>query len=179
MRANAGMHEALEDVADGAVLSNDTIGAGLPSAAARHLRLAAVTYPQCEVAEAHLHSARAIAPNHAAVLIGLYRFYFYKNRLREALDVARLCLLKAAADNGLDANWREVESADADFSNFAALPRFFLFTLKAYAYLCMRLGDIEEGHAALVKLLDLDPTDKVGAKVLIGVLDRMGTDDEG
>jgi hypothetical protein len=43
----------------------------------------------------------------------------------------------------------------------------------------MRLGNIEEGRAAVAMLLELDPGDKVGAKVLLGVLDRMGQDDDG
>ena len=38
----------------------------------------------------------------------------------------------------------------------------------------MRLGDLEEGRAAIAKLLELDPGDKVGARVLLGVLERRG-----
>ena len=58
------------------------------------------------------------------------------------------------------------------------LPRFYLFTLKGYAYLQMRLGNLGEGRAAVMKLLELDPSDKVGARVLLEVLDRMGLDDD-
>ena len=58
------------------------------------------------------------------------------------------------------------------------LPRFYLFTLKAYAYLQMRLGDLEEGRAAALKLLELDPSDKIGARVLLDVLGRVGQDDD-
>ena len=54
------------------------------------------------------------------------------------------------------------------------LPRFFLFTLKGYAYLHMRLGDLDEGRAAVDKLLELDPTDKIGAKLLMDILERRG-----
>ena len=163
-----------------AVLTAAVLGAGLPEAAEQHLRLAASSYRDDEVSEAHLWQAKAAAPDHPAVLIGLYRFYFYKNRLAEALSVARACLEKAAKDNGLPLDWREVKSTDAEFSDFGAiLPRFYLFTLKGYAYLNMRLGHIEEGRAAVAKLLELDPSDKVGAKVLLGVLERMGRDDDG
>lgn len=145
-----------------AVLIEALLGAGLPPAAERHLR-----------------EAQALAPEHAAVLIGLYRFYFYKNRLEEALAVARVCLDKAARDNGLAADWRAARRGDADFGSYdAMLPRFYLFTLKAYGYLQMRLGNLTEGRAALVKLLELDPSDKLGARVLLGVLDRMGRDDD-
>jgi hypothetical protein len=59
------------------------------------------------------------------------------------------------------------------------LPRFYLFTLKGYAYLQMRLGNLEEGRTAVMKLLELDPTDKVGARVLLEVLERTGLDDDG
>ncbi len=163
-----------------ASLTAAVLGAGLPEPAERHLHLAANAYRDDEAAEAHLWQAKAAAPDHPAVLIGLYRFYFYKNRLPEALSIARACLEKAAKDNGLSLNWREVQPEDASFANFeAVLPRFYLFSLKGYAYLNMRLGDVEEGRAAVAKLLDLDPSDKVGAKVLFGVLDRMGRDDDG
>ena len=113
------------------------------------------------------------------MLIALYRFFFYKNRLEEAFDIAKVCLRKAASDNGLPVDWRKVKPASAEFSDYAAvLPRFYLFTLKAYAYLAMRLGDLAEGRAAVMKLLELDPSDKVGAKVLLGVLDRVGESDD-
>jgi hypothetical protein len=43
----------------------------------------------------------------------------------------------------------------------------------------MRLGDLADGRAMVAKLLELDPTDKIGAKVLLGILDRMGEEDDG
>jgi predicted TPR repeat methyltransferase len=43
----------------------------------------------------------------------------------------------------------------------------------------MRLGNLEEGHAAVRKLLELDPSDKVGAKVLLEVIERIGQDNDG
>ncbi len=157
------------------------LGIGLPEAAERHLRLAGLAYHRDEEALAHLQAAWEAAPGHAAVYIGMYRFYFYKNRLSEALDVARACLKKAALENGLAEDWRAAKPGDADFNSFeAVLPRFFLFTLKGYGYLQMRLGDLDEGRAAIEKLLELDPSDKLGGKVLMNVLERRihGDDDD-
>ncbi len=169
-----------EGTAEGdAVLSAAILGNGLPETAARHLQLAARFYRDERFAEEHLRSAEAIAPDHAAVLIGLYRFYFYKGRLAEALAVARVCLAKAARENGFALDWREVRASDAAFSDFGAvLPRFYLFTLKAVAYLSMRLGDLGAAGELVAKLLELDPSDKIGAKVLLGVLNRVGLDDD-
>lgn len=155
------------------------LGAGLPAAAEAQLHMAGLAYQDDARAESHLQRADELAPGHPAVLIGRYRFYFYKGRLRDALDVAQVCLDLAARAIGLAADWRAVRAGDADFRNFEALrPRFYLFTLKAYAYLRMRLGDLEEGRAAVAKLCELDPEDKLGGSVLSGVLERQGRDDD-
>jgi tetratricopeptide (TPR) repeat protein len=157
------------------------LGHDLPAAAELQLRLAGLAYQNDTDAERHLNQARALAPDHPAVLIGFYRYYFYKNRLEDALTIARLCLLKAARDNALDPDWRLVEAEDANFGSYdAAQPRFYLFTLKAYAYLKLRLGHLDEGRDAALKVLALDPTDKVGSSVLLDVLGRIagGDDDE-
>jgi hypothetical protein len=176
--AENGVEKALP--AEDAVLTAAVLGAGLPEAAERRLRLAASSYHEGDAAEEHLRRAEAEAPGHPAVLIGLYRFYFYKNRLPEALEVVRACLAKAAEGAGLPQDWRAVRASDAAFSDLdAVLPRFYLFALKGYAYLNMRLGDLGEGRAAVAKLLELDPGDKIGAKVLLGVLDRVGQSDDG
>lgn len=149
------------------------LGVGLPTDAEEHLRLAGLNYHRDEVALAHLQAAWEAAPGHAAVYIGRYRFYFYKNRLNEALEIACECLEKAARDNGMSPDWRLAKATDADFDSYdAILPRFFLFTLKGYAYLQLRLGQLEEGRAAINKLLELDPNDKLGGKVLLTVLER-------
>lgn len=155
------------------------LGRELPAQAEEELRLAGLAYHDDARAERHLARAGEFAPGHPAVLIGKYRFYFYKGQLRDALQVAEDCLVQAARAIGLDADWRRVRPADADFRNFEALrPRFYLFTLKGYAYLRMRLGELEEGRAAVTKLLELDPEDKLGGSVLLGVLERQGRDDD-
>lgn len=162
-----------------ALLASALLGGGLPREAEHHLWQAGLSYHLDDIAENHLREAAAIAPGHAAVLIGLYRFYFYKGRLHEALGVAERCLVKAAEVNNLRSDWRMVRAADAAFGRYESiLPRFFLFSLKGYAYLQMRLGRMEEGRLAVMKLLELDPSDKIGARVLLGVLERMGQDDE-
>jgi tetratricopeptide (TPR) repeat protein len=161
------------------ILDTAYLGDGLPAEAERHLRLAGQNYHQDETAVMHLNKAKQAAPDHPAVFIGFYRFYFYKNQLAEALKIAQECLVKAARDNGMDSDWRKAKPDDADFDNFGAImPRFFLFTLKGYGYLQMRLGNLDEGRSAITKLLELDPNDKTGGKVLLTVLERRENGDE-
>jgi tetratricopeptide (TPR) repeat protein len=154
------------------------LGEGLPEEVERLLHAAAMSYDQDDVALRYLMEARLLAPTHPATLIGLYRFYFYKGRLKEALTIADACLTRAAIDNSLPLDWRDVRPHHAAFGAFDAVaPRFFMFSLKGYAYLNMRLGDCDEGAAAVDKLLELDPADKVGARVLLEVLERRGLED--
>ncbi len=162
-----------------ALVTSALLGRGLPREAEYHLWEAGLSYHLDDIAERHLREAEALAPGHAAVLIGLYRFYFYKGRLADARDIARRCLAKAAQENDLHADWRQVRTSDAEFGRYEnILARFFLFSLKGYAYLQMRLGETDEGRLAVEKLLELDPSDKIGARVLLDVLERMGQDDD-
>jgi tetratricopeptide (TPR) repeat protein len=155
------------------------LGGGLPPDAQAHLAAAADSYADGEVALEHLREAEKIAGNHPAVLIGLYRFYFYKGRLSECLEVAHVCLAEAAYHNNLAADWREVSKDDATFGSYDdMMPRFYMFVLKGYAYLQMRLGNLDEGLAAAMKLLELDPTDKIGATLLLEVHQRMLEEDD-
>ncbi len=170
-----GRHEEL--------LAQAVLGVGIPAEAEQHLRKAGLAFAQDDLAEWHLCEARRIAPDHAAILIAYYRYYFYKGRLDEALEIARTCLVKAAVDMGLASrlidDWRQVTREDAVFDSYdAVLPRFYLFTLKGYAYLQMRLGNFDEGRDAVMKLMELDPGDKIGATVLLGVLERIGKSDD-
>lgn len=163
-------------------LDKACLGGAIPQAVAADLQKAALSYQQDEVAESYLSLAYARAPDHPAVHIALYRFYFYKNRLSEALSVGQRCLTKTAIDLGLPADWRNIAEEHPVFAvhaeNYAAAPRFYLFTLKGCAYLNLRLGNMEQGEAQLAKLMALDPSDKLGGSVLRGVLDRMGQDDD-
>src|SRR3974377_2360836 len=77
-----------------ALVTGALLGGGLPSEAEHHLWEAGLSYHLDDLAESHLREAEALAPDHAAVLIGLYRFYFYKGRLAEALELTKLCLRK-------------------------------------------------------------------------------------
>lgn len=153
------------------------LGAGLPPAAEQELRLAGLNYTHGDIAERHLRNALAIAPGHFAVEVGLYRFYFYKGRLREALLVATRCLERTATLIGVDTDWRAVRPEDADFAGYQPLPRFYLFCLKANAYLNMRLGNLGEGCAAAFKLMVLDSQNRLNGQALIDVHNRKDDDE--
>lgn len=145
--------------------------AGLPDEARIQLEAASRAYGDGEVALAHLQAAQALAPEHLAVAVGLYRFYFYKGRRKEALASAEACLGLAGKKLLLHQDWRRVAPNDAPFASFdAPIPRLYLFILKAMAYLHLSAGRHEEGLEILAKLFELDPQDLIQAQFLRKVL---------
>ena len=154
------------------------LGGELPLAVHTLIRQAGPMRQQVPLALTLLEEAHALAPDHPATLIALYRFHFYDNRLWQAREVAVRALALALRSLGLPKRWQDVPP-DARFNELTPLPRFFLFTLKGYAYLSLRLGDVEECGAAVERLALLDPRDRVGHRVLAEVLARRGRDDIG
>lgn len=162
--------------ASGFTLDDAVLGAGLPAQAEALIARAGAMRMCVAEAGALLEEACRIAPGHPATLIALYRFHFYGNRLTQAREVARRALATAGQVLGLPADIFAVVP-DARFAELAPLPRFYLFSLKGFAYLSLRLGELELGSALLAKLRELDPADKVGHAVLAGVVARIGRED--
>lgn len=173
-----GAGPGVASVMDDAWLADACLGHGLAPDVQALIDAAAKSWNDETRAEELLADAARRAPDHAAVFIARYRFYFYRNRLADALTVARECLVKAARDIRAPQDWRAVESTHANFDSYDVLPRFYLFALKGYAYLNMRLGNLSEGAQALEKLQGLDPADRLNGSVLRGVLDRIGREDD-
>lgn len=148
------------------------LGLALPHAVEAALREAGRHRAEPARAMAALMRAQRLAPNHPAVLIAFYRHHFYGHRLNAARDIARRALVVGAAALALPAVWREAPRRALPGASDDPRTRFYLFTLKGYAYLSLRLHDAREARDALALLRALDPEDCVGAALLEGVRRR-------
>lgn len=127
--------------------------------------------------EALLLRAFFIVPDNLSVLVALYRCYFYQHRLQDALRVAGRALDIVARRIGFPDDWRQLnenELAHAVYQSMG-LVRFYMTTLKAEAYLYLRLGDIAAGRERLQKVAELDSSDHFGAKALLEILEESET----
>lgn len=158
------------------------LGHGLPPEAEQALHEAGAHRGDPPRAMAALMRACSLAPEHPVVLIAFYRHYFYSHKLRLARAVARRALVVAAQPLGLPVLWRQVPDSALPGALDDVATRFYLWVLKGYAYLSMRLNDDTEARAALTKLRALDPDDRVGAALLEAVRQRHArgdSDDDG
>ncbi|MHB0919068.1 MAG: hypothetical protein ACYC1G_14955 [Thiobacillus sp.] len=138
----------------------------LPPGVADWLAQAVASYPNTERAEFLLCTAQALAPECLPVYFALYKFYFYKRMLPQAEEVALHALEIAARQGGFSPDWARLDAHSTDWRRVDAPQHFYLFTLKALAFIRLRLGRSEDSHALLAKLQELDPLDTVGASVI-------------
>ncbi|MFT3956350.1 MAG: hypothetical protein QM722_18810 [Piscinibacter sp.] len=158
------------------------LGLALPPAVEAALAEAGALRGDPVASMAALMRAQSLAPEHPAVLIAFYRHHFYGHRPMLARDVARRALAVGARALGLPGVWREVSRQPLPGARHDAATRFYLFVLKGYAYLSLRLDDPVEARDALALLRALDPDDCVGAALLEAVRQRSlagaGDDDD-
>lgn len=141
-------------------------GIAPPPEVAALLEQAMQSYADGERAAALLEQARAQAPGALPVYFSLYKFYFYKGDLVRAENAVRMALQEAATQGGFDADWQNLTPASADWDDHAAPAHFYLFSLKALAFIRLRRGAHDESHQILDKLETLDPRDSVGGSVI-------------
>lgn len=111
-----------------------------------------------------LWSAHALAPNHLPVYFALYKFLFHQKRLVDAERVALMALGESARQGGFPVRWNELRHWTADWSDGPG--RFYLFSLKALAFIRLRLHGLKAAGPLLEKLHELDPQDQVGGSVI-------------
>lgn len=141
-------------------------GGPTPAAVDRRLEDAAASYADGALAETLLLEAHAFDPSCLPVYFALYKFYFYKSRLADAERIALAALDAAASQARIPADWRQLTAQSADWTDTRGPQHFYLFSLKALAFIRLRRGRVDAARVLLAKLADLDPRDTVGGSVI-------------
>jgi hypothetical protein len=141
---------------------------GSVTPAVQHLIDVARNAPPAQV-EAALWTAVATAPDQLPVYYLLYKMHAGRGQMDLALSAATKGLAAAAQAAGLPLDWRLVQPDATDFSVPGAA-RFWLFTLKALAFISLRRDDRDTAAALVAQLKLLDPEDHLGASVVAKLL---------
>lgn len=141
-------------------------GGRVPAALDRHLVDAARQYTDKPRAEALLLEALDRDSECLPIYFALYKFYFYSHRLADAERIVLCGLETAARQAGSGADWSVLAPGSAAWHATDGPAHFYLFSLKALAFIRLRLGRRAAAMALLEKLAELDPSDTVGASVI-------------
>ena len=138
----------------------------MPPIVAGLLQQAAEAQAQPHRVESILWSAQAMYPQCLPVYFALYKFYFYRGRLEEAENATRMALVAAASNGGFAPEWYALKRDTVDWRDTFGPQHFYLFSLKALAFIRLRRGARNDCMALLEKLAEIDPDDSVGATVI-------------
>lgn len=125
-------------------------------------------------AESLLWTAQASAPECLPVYYLLYKFHARRCQFDLAEKAALRGIAVAAQQARLAEDWRSVGPQDADFAGLGAA-RFWLFCLKARAFICLRTGRPEEARELSAHVARLDPAAGMGSDVITSLLDGVET----
>ena len=145
---------------------NIRFGADLPEAVNRLLQDAVVAHrndkPLAErLLKEALQTDRHCLPSYFA----LYKFYFYQGRLQEAEKAAIAGLQESAYQGQFPFDYSQLASGAWDmYASEYGL--FYLYTLKALAFIKLRLEQTAEAQVILSLMQQLDPEDRSGGSVI-------------
>lgn len=147
---------------------NVSFGVGLPEQVNNLLQEAVVAARHDnERAETLFQQAKRLDPGCLHSYFALYKFYFYQARLKEAEDCAIAGLEESARQLGFPADYHHLAETPEKWPLYESEQGlFYLYTLKALAFIRLRQNHIEEGRALLTAIGHLDPEDLSGASVI-------------
>jgi hypothetical protein len=97
----------------------------------------------------------------------LYKFYFHHKRLHDAEREIRAGLEEAARQGGFPSDFRRLARQPFKWNLYAnEIGLYYLYTLKALAFVKLRQQQDTDAQVILTLLQDLDPEDRCGASVI-------------
>jgi hypothetical protein len=98
----------------------------------------------------------------------LYKFYFFQKRLADAERIVLAGLEEAAKQGGFPNDYRQLVGNIQKWNLYANdSTLFYLYTLKALAFIKLRLGFTLDAQLVLSHIQQLDPEDLSGASVIM------------
>jgi hypothetical protein len=98
----------------------------------------------------------------------LYKFYFFQKRLVDAERIVLAGLEESALQGGFPNDYRRLVVNPQKWNLYANdCSLFYLYTLKALAFIKLRLGLTLDAQLVLSHIQQLDPEDRSGASVIM------------
>jgi len=152
----------------------------LPEEVNRLLQMAvAASHSEKAMAEKLFNQAREADPSCLQTYFALYKFYFYQGRLQEAEREVIAALAQAAAQGGFPADYQVLaQQADVWDMYVDEVRLFYLYSLKALAFIKLRRQFESDAVEILAVIALLDPEDRSGASVIMQLAEALQEDQE-
>lgn len=147
----------------------------VPEAVNKLLQMAvAANHADKPLAEKYFKQAQQLDSSCLQTYFALYKFYFYQGRLAEAEFEVEAALLEAARQGGFPADYRLLALQAGQWDLYASdITLFYLYSLKALAFIKLRRAQLQEARLILTLLAEFDPEDRIGATVIMSLADAL------
>lgn len=127
----------------------------------------AASHAEKPLAERLFKQAQQLDPACLQTYFALYKFYFYQGRLQEAEREVMAGLQQAAQQGGFPDAYRQLAGQPHAWNMYhSEIELFYLYTLKALAFIKLRQDRADEAREILAAMEIMDPEDRSGVSVI-------------
>ena len=141
------------------------------------LLLASENWEYTGLAEKYIREALFKAGNNLDVLVGAYRFFFYKHQPATALSIAQQVLVAIATRENLPIDWSQLKPILITRKQEPNI-RLYLNAYAAKGLILAQLGKIESAKAISERVREIDDSREFCATTVFEVITRSPDEDE-
>jgi hypothetical protein len=141
------------------------------------LLLASKNWQDTVIAETYIREALLRAGNNIDVLVGAYRFFFYKHQPKVALSIAQQVLQSLAVTENLPSEWSQLKPILLTCKQEPNI-RLYLNAYAAQSLILAQLGKIEEAKIISQRVKEIDDSREFCATTVFEVITQSSDDDE-
>ena len=141
------------------------------------LLLASENWQYTGLAEKYIREALSKAGNNLDVLVGAYRFFFYKHKPAIALSIARQVLVAIAKTENLPHQWLELKPILRSRQQEPQI-RLYLNAYAATGLILAQLGRLEEAKKISERVREIDDSSQFCANTVWEIITKSTDEDE-
>lgn len=141
------------------------------------LILASNNWENTILAEEYIREALNKAKNNLDVLIGAYRFFFYKKKPEIALEIAKKILNIIQETENLPLQWEQLKPILVSRQSDSSI-RLYLNAYAAQGFILAKLGQLEEAKLITKRVKEIDKNRESCATTVFEVLTKSPEEDD-
>ena len=140
------------------------------------LMLAVENWEDTEASENYMNQALAKTDGNLDILIGAYRYFFYKNNMKMSLHLAHKVIAEVKRQENLPDDWQQLKPLLAARKNEQQI-NLLITAYAASGLIVAKIGELEKAKAISQEVQEIDEKNDL-AKILFDVITRPPDEDE-
>lgn len=141
------------------------------------LILAAQNWENTSASENYINQALAKTGDCTDVLVAAYRYFYYKNNYKMALQTAVKVINKVKESEELPDKWELLKTILFERKEDPAI-RLYLTAYSASGLVLAKLGEVEQAKEVSTNIKEIDDKNEFGSTILLDILTRTNEEEE-